>query len=195
MDPDAFDAASVRSSIVDSAVLRLLRSLMPPVIQRQPKGLQWKMLFNMAVHGASLESMYTQLEAGNRNTPPYLLIISDAGGSTFGAYVASPLEKKPNKYYGTGECFLFTIKPEIRHYPWTGRNSYFINSSAECIALGGGGKFSLHVDEDLNHGSSGQSETFDNPCLASGEDFTCIDFQVWGVCRRESGDGDEDGLR
>ena len=190
MDPSSFDEDSVRCSMIGLQELNVIRVLMPPVFQRPMKGSAWRMLFNMSTHGASLEAMYQGLNE-SKNPPPYLIAVRDTKGATFGCFVASEIVCRPNKYYGTGECFLFSIKPEgIHHYPWTGRNSYFIASSGDCIALGGGGSFGLHLDGDLNRGSSARSETFDNPCLAGSEDSQCFNVQVWGIGR--SGPEEED---
>ena len=180
LTPGGFDAASIRKSVVNLNNMTLLRARMPPVFQRQVRGYGWRVLFDMKENGASLDALYAELQ-DTRCRPPYLLVIRDSGGAVFGAFISTELKKNPHKYYGTGECFLFTTEPTVQHYPWSGRNRYFINSSSQCIALGGGGEFSLHVDEDLYRGTSGKSETFDNPCLASTGDFVCVDLQVWGI--------------
>ena len=36
-------------------------------------------------------------------------------------------------------------------------------------------------DGDLYGGTSGPSKTYDNPCLASAEDFECLEMEVWGM--------------
>ena len=186
-----FDAASIRKSVVNLSNMTLLRALMPPVFQRQVRGYGWRVLFDMKENGASLDALYAELQDA-RCRPPYLLVIRDSGGAVFGAFISTELKKNPHKYYGTGECFLFTTEPTVQHYPWSGRNRYFINSSSQCIALGGGGEFSLHVDEDLYRGTSGKSETFDNPCLASTGDFVCVDLQVWGIGKIDEEADDDD---
>jgi hypothetical protein len=41
-------------------------------------------------------------------------------------------------YYGTGECFVFSIKPKMAFYKWTEANDYFVSSTKDFIGMGGG---------------------------------------------------------
>jgi hypothetical protein len=41
------------------------------------------------------------------------------------------------------------------------------------------GNFALWLDNEFNHGTSRTSSTYDNPCLASGEEFSCVRLEVW----------------
>jgi len=47
------------------------------------------------------------------------------------------------------------------------------------VAVGGGSGFALWLDEELLHGNSGESETFDNRCLASGNEFEIMYVELW----------------
>ena len=64
------------------------------------------------------------------------------------------------------------------YWGWKGskghRNDYFMLSAPQSVALGGGGHFALFLDGELLHGTSGTSETFENPCLASAEGFAMV---------------------
>jgi len=61
------------------------------------------------------------------------------------------------------------------------RNDYFMYSTEECIAVGGGGHFALWLDEDLLYGNSAASETFDNECLSPSKVFQILSIEVWGL--------------
>ncbi|KAF6140675.1 hypothetical protein GIB67_013968 [Kingdonia uniflora] len=62
--------------------------------------------------------------------------------------------------------------------PVEGANRYFTLCSTDFLALGGGGHFALYLDGDLLRGSSSNSETFGNPCLAHTEDFDVKELEV-----------------
>jgi hypothetical protein len=48
------------------------------------------------------------------------------------------------------------------------------------VAMGGGGSFGFLVEEDFSRGTSGTSETYNNPPLASSPDFEVVNFECWG---------------
>jgi len=60
------------------------------------------------------------------------------------------------------------------------KNINFMCSRRDFVAMGGGSNFGLWMDSDFERGSSTYCETFDNPCLASSEDFQIIAVEVWG---------------
>ena len=59
------------------------------------------------------------------------------------------------------------------------RNNFFMFSTANCIAVGGGGHFAIWLDEDLLYGNSSPCPTFDNPCLSGRENFEVLSIEVW----------------
>ncbi len=61
------------------------------------------------------------------------------------------------------------------------RNDYFMYSTDECIAVGGGGHFALWLDEDLLCGNSATSATFENACLSPSKVFQILSIEVWGL--------------
>lgn len=78
---------------------------------------------------------------------------------------------------------------KIETYPWTGANNYFIMCSEQSMAMGGGGgSFGLFVDEDFSRGSSGPSETYGNPQLATTSEFDIVNFECWGFTTHDSRD-------
>ena len=61
------------------------------------------------------------------------------------------------------------------------RNDFFQFGRPECVALGGAPRYALCLDSDLAFGSSGPSETFGSPCLASSEEFEVGRVELWGL--------------
>jgi hypothetical protein len=55
----------------------------------------------------------------------------------FGGYASEPWAAHPN-FFGTGECFLFTLKPQFNAYKWTKANNLFMYAQRDGIAMGGG---------------------------------------------------------
>ena len=136
----------------------------------------WTNLYSTERHGVSLTTFFNKTK---RKGPTYLIIEDDAG-FCFGAYISDSWEPQ-RSYYGTGECFLFTLYPSFNVYPWSQLNEYFIYSKEDTIALGGGsGKFALWLDKDLAQGSSAPCDTFLNSTLSYQEDFKPTVVEVWG---------------
>ena len=92
---------------------------------------------------------------------PTLLLVETSKGDVFGGF-ASVAWKSDGHYYGNGECFLFTTVPEYQAFHWTCRNSMFMYSTDDSLALGGGGGFGLFLNSDLSQGSSSACDTFGN---------------------------------
>merc|ERR1711871_362057 len=86
-------------------------------------------------------------------------------------------------FYGTGESFVFSLRPHAVKYRWSGRNEYFCLSDGLRLAMGAGtdasGGFAFSLDEDLDAGISNESDTFNNKVLASNEFFRCMNIEVW----------------
>jgi hypothetical protein len=55
----------------------------------------------------------------------------------FGGFNSVSWSMEPH-YYGSGETFLFSLKPAAKLYRWTGANNNFICSRRDFIAMGGG---------------------------------------------------------
>ncbi|CAN8075464.1 unnamed protein product [Agarophyton chilense] len=134
----------------------------------------WQNVYSTMRHGVSLKTFYLNC-AG---TDPVVILIRDGGGSVFGAYTSVPW-KSSKHYYGTGEAFVFTISPNLAVYKWSRKNSFFQLGSNESIALGGGGKFALFLDSMFDRGSSGPCATFENPCLASNQEFNVVVLEAY----------------
>uniref|UniRef100_A0A8B9DK74 TLDc domain-containing protein n=1 Tax=Anser cygnoides TaxID=8845 RepID=A0A8B9DK74_ANSCY len=147
---------------------------LPTRLQQQP----WRLLYCTARDGFSLRTLYRR--AGPPSSPA-LLLIRDTNAQAFGAFFATTIHMS-NKFYGTGETFLFSFAPELKVFRWTGRNNFFMKGDVDLLMVGGGsGRFGLWLDRDLHHGGSYPCETFNNESLSSRGDFCVQDLEVWGL--------------
>eukprot|EP00511_Aplanochytrium_stocchinoi_P002559 CAMPEP_0204828664 /NCGR_PEP_ID=MMETSP1346-20131115/6545_1 /ASSEMBLY_ACC=CAM_ASM_000771 /TAXON_ID=215587 /ORGANISM="Aplanochytrium stocchinoi, Strain GSBS06" /LENGTH=354 /DNA_ID=CAMNT_0051957913 /DNA_START=57 /DNA_END=1118 /DNA_ORIENTATION=+ len=138
------------------------------------QGYNWTLVFSTAKHGENMSRLY-QLAKDYQAT---ILVIKDVNGVIFGGFTPSKWRIEA-EYFGTGESFLFSFKDAFNAYRWTEKNPYFMLANEDSIAMGGGGSFGLFLDEDLKGGTSGPCETYDNPCLASDEDFSSVVIELW----------------
>ncbi|KAJ6366168.1 hypothetical protein OIU77_002696 [Salix suchowensis] len=147
---------------------------LPAVVQ----GRKWLLLYSTWRHGISLSSLYRRSTLWSG---PSLLVVGDRKGAVFGGLVEAPLRPTNKKYQGTNSTFVFTNTPghPVIFRP-TGANRYFTLCSTDFLAIGGGGRFALYMDNDLLNGSSSVSETYGNPCLAYTEDFEVKEVELWG---------------
>ncbi len=159
------------SDILGAYELREVVAAAPPRYRLN----RWRLLYSMTRMGVSLKTMYRSIEDA-RGT---IVLLRDQGGKVFGAY-ASECWKPRAGYYGSGEGFVFEFAPAFRRYAWTGDNSFFMMSSAEALAVGGGSNFAFFVDKEILNGTSGACTTFNSPRLSSTDQFQVGLFEVWG---------------
>ncbi|TNN03961.1 hypothetical protein fugu_000990 [Takifugu bimaculatus] len=77
------------------------------------------LLFTTTNHGCSLNRFYSHCEGHE----PTLLLIRTTDGDVCGAFLSTDWEERKrggNKlsFFGTGECFVFRLKPEMERYEW-----------------------------------------------------------------------------
>ena len=152
---------------------RRLRSALPTSLSL----CDWNLLYAASRDGYSLETFYERAVGKG----PTLLIVADDRGHLLGGFSSASWERPTGngRFTGTGESFVFTVSPKFATYAWTGKNSEFVLSRADMIAFGGGGNFALTLDARLELGSSDASETYGNPCLASGTRFKATNCELW----------------
>ncbi|XP_060922530.1 TBC1 domain family member 24-like [Limanda limanda] len=75
-------------------------------------------LFSTAEHGRSLASLYSNVEGHE----PAVLMIKTVDEEVFGAFLSTDMTERSKHdhegltYFGTGECFVFTLRPSMEHY-------------------------------------------------------------------------------
>jgi len=126
--------------------------------------------------GCSLRTAYHRLAASG----PTLLLILDNAGNRFGGFATAAWQPEPH-YFGTGESFLFSAMPALHVHRWTGANAHFQLANSDSIAMGGGGRFGLWLDESFENGSSGACETYGTHASLSrqGEFFRIVCVEFW----------------
>jgi len=134
-------------------------------------------LFCSSVNGFNLGTLV--LKCGK--TAPTIMIAKTKKGRVFGVFVSTEWQKS-NEYRGSGEMFIFSLTPKMRKYPWTKDNSFFMRMENKSIMFGGGTGCALFLDDELFHGYSERTETFDNEPLngSDGRDFECVEVEVFG---------------
>jgi len=168
-----------KSLLINEANFKKIRQALPMRFRDK----NWYCLFSTSVHGTSLATFHSRLE----NSGPTVMLIEDSNGYTFGGYASDEWVNHDNEFFGTGECFVFSVRPKSAFYKWTRANDYFMYSTPEGFAMGSGenGRFAFYLDAELQYGTSETSITFLNRRLASVEEFSCTVLEVWGFTYRE----------
>ncbi|XP_046711003.1 oxidation resistance protein 1 isoform X2 [Silurus meridionalis] len=171
-EPDGLSDIVKQSLILNAQHVKELSAELPP----RTVGYSWRLAYSMSKHGASLKTLYRKLSVSDS---PVLLLIRDGTGQVFGGFLSHPLHPS-DKFYGTGETFLFLLHPRFKCFHWTGENSFFIKGDLDSFAIGGGsGHFGLWLDESLYVGRSSPCYTFNNCSLSEKSDFRVLEFEAW----------------
>ena len=162
----------------------LLRQFLPPTLQIE----NFVCLYSLRSDGADFNTFYAKV----RGIAYTLMYVQTVANEVFGGFAGA--EWKPGKdYYGSGESFLFKMKPsgggavgdEVSVYKWSQLNPYFQWSSMSAIAMGGEGDgFGFVLDADFVTGSSNHCKTYNNPILTEEPGVIRISsVEVWGFSR------------
>lgn len=154
---------------------------------------RWTMLFSTGLDGYSLHSLYRKCaERGVllllvRDVQGGLfgahiadrLRLPDSGHASSTTALATD---DTLSFHGTGETFLFEVLPmahlpplldgsapppvSVCAYRWSHTDDFFVACTNDFLAVGGGGaRFGLRLEADLQSGRSGACGTFSNPPL------------------------------
>ena len=119
-----------------------LSQVMPPKLECH----HWILVFSTSNQGFSLQNMMRKLS--NFQQSPLLLVLSDLENNVFGAFLSGvPQIGKEGNFEGTGETFLFKLRPQTKAFNWTGENNFFYRVDNDCLIIGSSkGKFGLWID-------------------------------------------------
>jgi len=162
-----------KSYILKDDDVAALDSFLPP----QWRNRDWGLLFCTSTDGVSMSTFYNK----TRELQPTLLLCQDMNGGVFGAYLSESWVKQKG-FYGTGETFLFKLRPTNQRstWRWTEKNNYFMYSTEDEIAVGGGeGRYGLRIGREWTEGQSEPCLTFSNPPLSSTPSFEVQCVEVW----------------
>lgn len=135
-------------------------------------------IFSISVDGTSLKTLYNKCEGINNS----VLIIKDDEGNIFGAY-ASEEYAPSSKFFGTGECFLFTFYKEdkIHIFCSTGINDNYMYCDDDQISYGcSDDYFSLCLRNNLLDGYSKYTQTYKNEPLNNKDKFVIYKLEIFG---------------
>jgi len=115
------------------------------------KDKNWRRLFTTQVDGTSITTFFNKV----LDYAPTVLLVKDTHGyvlfhfiarvaplmsamtQVFGGYASEEWQSGIG-FHGTGECFVFALKPKLAVYRWTEANDFFMIASKEFVAMGGG---------------------------------------------------------
>jgi TBC1 domain family member 24 len=152
-------------------------------------------IYSSNIHGRRLRTLYDHVEYHEY----CLIIIRNEHQEIFGAFCSGQLANrtKARTWFGTGESFLFTLKPERQVYKWIGYQTstkgctkasqdYFIYADDERLQIGGSYEplhIGLCIRHELNEGSTHACDTYASRPLASNEQFQIMEIEVFGFTR------------
>ncbi|MCL4134597.1 UNVERIFIED_CONTAM: hypothetical protein GTU68_037307 [Idotea baltica] len=159
-----------------------------------------KLVYTTEEHGSSLTNFYLRVD----KFEPTLLLVRTTKDEVFGAYCSTAWQERNRNdeyghkqtYFGTGESFLFTLKPRAVHYEWVGitqqrenselssvahQSELFMHADNDMVSVGGGHGHGLMLDHDLQYGKTENCETFNNPPLCSTPDFEIKVVEVYSL--------------
>lgn len=154
-----------------------LRCFLPTMQQFE----SWRLLYSVLNDGADFGTFFRR----TKNYKYTLTIVTTMNGEVFGGFNSMEWLPTTIKFYGSGESFIFKFDSEdnIEHYPWSGANDFFVWSSHDQIAMGGGGDgFAFVLDSDFRTGESYRCATYGNPVLVNKEKgaFKIANVESWG---------------
>uniref|UniRef100_A0A8C5SKH0 TBC1 domain family member 24 n=1 Tax=Laticauda laticaudata TaxID=8630 RepID=A0A8C5SKH0_LATLA len=109
------NAHNFSSTIVKAQEMRILWSWIPERFSLYPPVL----LFSTSENGYSLQRFYSCCEGYE----PTLLLLKNTLGEICGAFLSSDWNERKKRggttsFFGTGECFIFTVHPKMERYEW-----------------------------------------------------------------------------
>ncbi|CAK9023503.1 Oxidation resistance protein 1 (Protein C7), partial [Durusdinium trenchii] len=161
------------SQVLIPAHVGPLEAALPDAFQ----GYDWALVYSSQRDKADIADLYAK--AGEFAAT--LLVIKDSKGAVFGGFTAEPwaLDESRQSYFGSRDSFVFTLEPSFQVFLYAGGNEYFQLANEDSLAMGGGGELGFLLDEDMQSGTSGPCDTFQNPCLASDSDFDAQCVELW----------------
>lgn len=156
------------------------------------------LIYTTEEHGCSLTTFFQRVD----KYEPSLICIRTVEDNVFGAYCSTAWSQRHFKdefgnrqtYFGTGETFLFSLRPTVAKYQWVGISrqqddatlssvehsaELFMHADNNMITIGGGNGQGIMLDHELRYGKTERCQTFDNPPLAPNGDFEVKVIEVY----------------
>lgn len=165
------------------------------LIPNRLTGFQPERVYSSNIHGHRLRTLYNHCEFYEN----CFIIIRNELDEIFGAFCSTSLATRSQirTWFGTGESFLFTLKPQRQVFKWIGYQKfdqsqtkpyedYFIHANDQCLQFGGSQNaldIGLNIDHELTEGQTKQCDTFANKPLSANESFQIIEIEVFGFTK------------
>ncbi|ULT82330.1 hypothetical protein L3Y34_011946 [Caenorhabditis briggsae] len=181
-----------KSCLVDNDTAVELMSYMPERLQLVTPTLAYQ----LSQDGTSFYNFWSKVDKLDQT----IIIIMSTSGAIFGAYCSSTWserhdrkERTRSKYWGTGESYVFRMNKEMELpeiYTWVGNApdvsssecpQYFMSATDKSFVIGSGGCDAIRIDEELTHGMTGPSTTFNSPQLCEEGAFDIYELEVFHV--------------
>ncbi len=104
--------------LLNKALAEEIRLLVPPRLQLVD---EWSLMYSLEQNGVSLATLYKNADDYRGKRGGFVLVVRDAGGGIFGAYL-SDAPHPSSHFYGNGECFLWRARilkslPDLANLP------------------------------------------------------------------------------
>jgi TBC1 domain family member 24 len=145
-------------------------------------------LYSSDQEGYSLKHFIDKMaQLPSSKQTPTIFITKSTKGEVFGAFLgvhAAWEFSKGRSFSGERDCFLWTFVPESMKFGWyEGCADYFLHIDRDRgISIGGGNGTGLHIDNEMNNGTTQKCDTFNNKPLTHDEreNFQLAAFEVYG---------------
>lgn len=178
------------SKILDPISTNTLNSFLPLTYRMEG----FELMFATYNDGWSFTNFYEMLD---KLSPCIIVCKTAETGSLFGMFMSVAVSPPSVDVRGDGDCFCFRLDgPNAAKYPWkppeerigmsdVSTTSQFAHCTNDYLAFGGSQEFctnAIRIDSDLLSGSTGPSDTYDNPTLVPEEKnnpFRVGDIEVY----------------
>jgi hypothetical protein len=174
----SFDLECVPEVVGESEILRMDEILfLGNNLPARVLGADWRLCYSTSMHGYSLGNVYRKFQ---QERSPTLIVVQDSNDQLFGALISENIRLHEH-FYGTGESFLFSLRPKRHIYSWSGENQLFVQGTLDSLIVGAGeGHFGLFIDSNIYKGRTQACETYNNQPLAGAkEDFVIKTMECW----------------
>ncbi|XP_068239755.1 GTPase-activating protein skywalker isoform X4 [Palaemon carinicauda] len=160
------------------------------------------LIYTTEEHGCSLTTFFQRVEKHE----PTLMCIRTTNDHVFGAYCSTAWAQRNitdeygnrQTYFGTGESFLFSLRPSLAKYQWVGITQQqeeasisnvkhsaelFMHGDSNMITIGGGNGNGIMLDQELRYGKTENCDTFNNPPLTPDGDFEVKVIEVYSLTK------------
>lgn len=98
-----------------------------------------ELLYCANADGFNLQSLYRKMQPYKNEYKFTLILIQTKNDQVFGAFVDDVFRKYLKGYIGSNDCFVFSLKPEIRVHYDANVNQRYVLAEQEYFQIGGEG--------------------------------------------------------